>query len=233
MYNIKYNEKGGRMMTNLMIKNILIEKRIYALYHANTVLTSCTFLEYGALLSRELVEKYGLRQTEQYSDHQDKILGVYGDLFFDSVDIANRIKAPNLYGPVVFEYSIDFIDGLQSDDIRITRDNPVHWWTGMNANKKYFYTEEELRREYRLGEFKQHFTVKNQSKGLGFKYLRRIILDDPGEKYQDIFNRAKERIEQFLYMNATNVRLEIRDVKRIQDEYATRSQDKIEKLFGV
>ena len=46
------------------------------LYHANSVTTSSTFLEQGGLLSRKFVEDRGLNQTAQYSDSNDKKLGI-------------------------------------------------------------------------------------------------------------------------------------------------------------
>lgn len=59
-------------MTNSAIKKILVDKEIKHLYHANTVMTACTFLENGGLLSRGYVEENGLRQTSQGSDSKDK-----------------------------------------------------------------------------------------------------------------------------------------------------------------
>ena len=47
------------------------------LHHANTVTTSCTFLEHAALLSRDYVEKHGLAQTNQSSDEIDKKYGIW------------------------------------------------------------------------------------------------------------------------------------------------------------
>ncbi len=80
------------------------------LHHANTVTTSCTFLENGALLSRGYVQKYGLEQTPQGSDDIDKKYGIWDAVFLDQVDIhfrGGRRKGPNQYGPVLFVLDLD------------------------------------------------------------------------------------------------------------------------------
>ncbi len=57
------------------------------LYHANSVTTSCTFLEEGGLLSRGFVEDHGLKQTTQLSDKSDKKNGVYNPVYWDDRDL--------------------------------------------------------------------------------------------------------------------------------------------------
>lgn len=199
-------------MTNSTIKDILNEKKINYLYHANTVITSCTFLEQGGLFPRGTVEAYGWKQTPQYSDNDDKSLGIYYDLFFDSVDIAarNSQKGYNQYGPVLFQFSTDVIDELDEGSIFITRDNPIRWDNGLPEEKRYFVTEDELRREYCKGTFKQHFTVRNQRNGISLSHLEKIVLDYPGERYDGLFNEARSRIEILIRLNRLAIPLEIR-----------------------
>ena len=52
-------------MTNQTIKQILKKKGVSHLYHANTMITACTFIENGGLLSRGAVEDLGLSQSPQ------------------------------------------------------------------------------------------------------------------------------------------------------------------------
>lgn len=107
-------------MTNETIKQILIEKGITHLYHANSVATASTFLENGGVFSRGAAEDRGLYQTSQETDDTDRDVDVFYDIFFDSVDIHQRIKKLNHYGPVLFVYSIDLIDTLPQGSIKIT-----------------------------------------------------------------------------------------------------------------
>ena len=106
-------------MTNKDIQRILLEKEVAHLYHANSMATACTFLENGGLLSRGAVEDFGLYQTPQETDATDKLLDVYYDIFFDSVDIHERIGKINHYGPIVFVYSTDVLE-ICSEQISIS-----------------------------------------------------------------------------------------------------------------
>jgi len=56
---------------------VLKQSRVAHLYHANSVTTSCTFLEQGGLLSRGFVQKSGFSQTAQSSDDVDKKYGIW------------------------------------------------------------------------------------------------------------------------------------------------------------
>lgn len=199
-------------MNKSIIKDVLKEKGIDHLYHANTVLTSCTFLEQGGLFPRGIVEDYGWKQTPQRSDNDDKQFGIYYDLFFDSVDIAarNSIKGYNDYGPVLFEFSIDVIDELDEGSIFVTIDNSIRWYNNMPEKERYFITEDELRRGYCKGVFKQHFTIRNRREGISLSYLERIVLDNPGKKYDSLFIKAKERLEVLIQLSRLAIPLEIR-----------------------
>ena len=53
---------------------VLKNKKVHYLYHANTVVTAITFLENNGLYSRQAVEDKGLFQTPQVSDETDKFL---------------------------------------------------------------------------------------------------------------------------------------------------------------
>ena len=93
------------VLDNSAISRVLDEKGVSRLFHANSVLTACTYLENGHLLSRAGVEGRGLRQTPQPSDEIDRKFGILGDIFLDGIDIHERArtkKAPNEYGPVLF-----------------------------------------------------------------------------------------------------------------------------------
>ena len=55
-----------------VVYDILRAKGVEYLFYADTVLTSLTFIERNALLSRAFIESYDLTQTPQKSDEEDK-----------------------------------------------------------------------------------------------------------------------------------------------------------------
>lgn len=211
-------------MTNKCIKNILQGKDIVHLYHVNTVKTACTFLENRGLLSRGAVEDRGLKQTPQETDATDKEVDVYYDIFFDSVDIHQRSRSINHYGPVTFVYSIDLLDALPEDSIRITKDNPIRWHPGMSEADKYFQSEYELRAVYTKGAFNQHLTIRHQYQPLSFEHLERIIIDDPGIANNSYFDNAFAYIKNLIAHYARGVPLEVRQCPadcRCKSQYNT------------
>lgn len=197
-------------MTNAEIKQVLISKAVTHLYHVNTVATACTFLENGGLFSRGAIEERGLFQTPQQSDDKDKEIDVFYDIFFDSVDIHERAKRINDYGPVVFVYSINLLDALPEDCIRVTKDNPIYWNTSMGEVDKYFLTLEELQSNYQRGKFNQHLTLRNQRDRLPFEYLERIIIDDPGIDFNGNVKNAMKYLEKQIDNLGGRVLLEVR-----------------------
>lgn len=197
-------------MENQEIKRILIDKGIEQLYHANTVATACTFIENNGLLSRGAIRDKGLYQTWQKSDDSDEEFDVFYDIFFDSVDIHQRIKGVNFYGPVVFVYSIDVLDVLPSGCIQITKENPIHWTSTMADKDKYFSTEEEVRNNYRCGEFKQHFTLRHQDEPLSFEYLEKIVIDNPGLEDNQYFEEAYQHLQNLINKYNPSICLEAR-----------------------
>lgn len=197
-------------MTNETIKHILLEKGVSQLYHANTVATACTFIENNGLLSRGAVDNLNLYQTSQMTDELDKDFDVFHDIFFDSVDIHQRSKRINNYGPVVFVYSTDVLDSLPADCIRITKDNPIYWNHSITDEDKYFSTEEELQHFYQRGNFNQHLTLRHQTGPLPFDYLEKIIIDNPGVADRRYFNDAYQHLQDLLDKYAPEIPLEVR-----------------------
>lgn len=197
-------------MTNETIKKILTEKGITHLYHVNSVATACTFLENGGLLSRGAVEDRGLLQTPQVTDDKDKAVDVFYDIFFDSVDIHQRIRKLNYYGPIVFVFSIDLIDTLPQESIKITKDNPIRWTPNMTECEKYFLSEDELRLRFTKGSFTQHLTVCHQTVPLSFDYLEKIIIDNPGVDDTSYFENAHHHLQGLIEQYAAGIPLEIR-----------------------
>ena len=183
------------------VNEILINHNVSGLFHANTVTTSLTFIINGGLISRGTAEELHLPQTPQFSDKIDKSYDIYNDIFFDSVDIHERAKKINDYGPITFVYSLDVLDELENYDICVTRDNPIRWEKDMTYNERYFTDYEELNSNFVKGNFVQHITVRNIREALSFKYLTKIIVDYPGEKLEKYFTLAYNELEKSLRDN--------------------------------
>jgi hypothetical protein len=109
-------------MESVEVYSVLKQIGATKIYHANTVLTSCTLLELGGLASRALVEAQGLPQTPQYSDGKDKEYKIWDGILVDHVDIHNRARKRNQYGPVLFLLDLEWLLGLpDSTCVRVTK----------------------------------------------------------------------------------------------------------------
>lgn len=177
------------------VKEILVQSGVDHLYHANTIATSLSYFRSGGLLSRQTADDMGLPQTPQSTDETDKEVGVYNDIFFDSVDIHQRAGEVNHYGPLMFVYAVDVLDTLEEYDICVTKSNPKIWSKDMSYKDKYFTNRESLSLHFIPGEFSQHITIRDISKPLPFEYLTEIVIENPGEKYSEFLHQAIEALK--------------------------------------
>lgn len=224
-------------ITISQIKQVLLDKGVKYLYHANTVATSVTFLSNGGVLSRGAVEEKGLFQTPQRSDEMDKQLGVFFDIFFDSADIHARANDLNAYGPVTFVYSIDVLDALGDHEVKITRDNPIRWDDTMGEEKRYFTKLISLQTAYQKGAFKQHLTICNIHEPLPFSpYLVKIMIDNPNIPNTTYFDEAVDQINSLLKQGEIKAPLEIRQCSehcKCQEKYKNYSHEFIYNKFKI
>lgn len=173
------------------------------LHHANTVPTSCTFLEQGGLLSRGYVERNGLIQTPQPdSDYIDKKYLIWDRIFLDHVDIhgrAGRKKGPNYYGPVLFEFDVNTLLELPAQtEVLVTKQNPVHWTGGQRDEERYYLTAKELSENLAYGNFDKMLVIKLPDEKLVFPRNFQIRLDDPQRKLssgENAYVHAEKRLE--------------------------------------
>lgn len=196
-------------MTNSEIMQVLRNNGVQYLYHTNTVETSLSFLKCGGLLSRGLCQDMGLPQTSQYTDFLDKKYNTFYDIFFDSMEIQRRTGYSS-YGPVLFQYNLNVLDNVNEGCIRITKMNPDKWINTMNIYERYFLELDELSFFYDKNDFGQHITLISQKQPLPFKYLERIVLSNPQQADNLLFNVAKDTIEQVIKDNKLDMSLEIR-----------------------
>jgi len=167
-------------MTGAEVYEILVNRGIAQLYHANSVRTSISMLKLQGIASRQLVAQKQLPQSIQFSDDADKRVGVWNDIFFDTVDIHSRASNRNKYGPVAFVMDIAFLKSLPADSqVLVTRLNPSKWEEAPNV-QRYFSNTKELSAGLEVGNFDQMITIRTRGGLVPFgNFLRSLILDEP------------------------------------------------------
>lgn len=166
------------MTTGNDVYEILRNRGITYLHHANSLPTSLSLLKLKGLASRSFVEESRLPQTSQYTDSSDKSLGVWGDIFVDTIDIHKRASNANLYGPILFQIDTTILKGVSL--ALFTKSNPSKWSTNTPLEHRYFSTTRELEQGLDIGNFDQMLTLRTSNGLLHFKdFLKYIIIDDP------------------------------------------------------
>jgi hypothetical protein len=192
-------------LDNISLHQLFLEKDITILHHANTLATSITFLESNGLISRGGVEQHGLYQTEQGSDDSDKIFDVWNDIFIDTIDLHGYFPRQNVYGPISFKISIDFLLA-ENFDIWVTKNNPQYWNAAMTMEQKYFSSVDELRDTWNNYERQRKMiTIKNVNEPILFDYLKQVLVDDPRVEIQGyhLFNEAVAALKHTLGDNTS------------------------------
>lgn len=157
----------------------LFEKGVSHIHHSNSVITACQFLRQGSLMSRGTIERKNLFQTKQKSDDDDKNYGIWFDVFADSVDIHDRAKRANAYGPVMFVLDVKLIKEAYTGRVWVTKLNPTKW-EGKSRNERWFSSADDLKDNFVKGRFDQMIVFRHCGGELPFAtYLKEVILDDP------------------------------------------------------
>jgi len=207
------------------------------LYHANSVTTSCTFLEEGGLLSRGFVEDHGLKQTTQLSDKSDKKNGVWHRIFLDHVDIHDRAREKNQYGPVLFKFDLNILLRLPAGtEILVTKNNPVYWDDRDLDSERWFNSKDELARNINFGDFAKMLVIKTPFERLDFPNRRAlIILDDPQRKLssgEKAYTHAKNRLKATASpVDASIERRDCRTGCSCAKEYDEDTHEELDKYF--
>ena len=182
------------------------QKNFKYFFHANTVTTSCTFIQKNGLYSRGAIETMGLMQTEQSSDDIDKQFGVWNDIFIDLFDLHGYFPRQNLYGPVCFVLDNSFLLDKNLPNICITKNNPIYWNNDMSDTDKYYTSVKEYADEFECNKRKKclqqkMFTIHSTDKHIPLKkYLVQIVLDNPRVKVGEVslYNEAKKALSKAL-----------------------------------
>ena len=173
-------------LDNKELYDLLTEKGIHYLHHANTVSTSITFITQEGLMSRGGIESKGLFQSAQSSDDADKRFNVWNDIFLDSVDLHGYYPRQNFYGPILFKFPVELLL-LKDYNVWITKDNPIYWTTAMTDSEKYFTSVKELREKWDLHQRqKKMITIRNVLEPILFEHLTEIIIDNPNVRIKEI-----------------------------------------------
>ncbi|KGO81565.1 hypothetical protein Q763_07935 [Flavobacterium beibuense F44-8] len=217
------NDENKYHLSSKLLYHILKDKKIEHLYHANTVLTSLTFIEQESLLSRAYVENNNLNQTPQKSDKEDKKYNVWNDVFLDALDLHTKYSRPNKYGPILFVLNLDLLLSPYFETILITKTNPWYWKDSTLLSEKYYSNLEDVRNDYLSGEkidAQIMFTFRNIEQKLNLKrYLSKIIIDKPsiiislqsGIK-KNVGDYASEAIEKALLKKNIITEIEVRHI---------------------
>lgn len=216
--------------------SVLSEKGVTQLHHANSVATACQFIRQKSLLSRGTAERKGVTQTAQSSDSLDRIYSIWFDVFLDSVDIHQRASRANVYGPVLFDFSVGIIDKNKTGRLWVTKLNPTKW-ADKNEEQRWFQSKVDLEENFILGQFDQMVLARHSGGELPFgKYLKRIVLDDPKHTTDsdiDVHSMAVGALRlamQDAGIDVPIVRRQCRDQCRCVD-YWTQDEDRLLKMF--
>ena len=170
-------------ISSKIIYNLLKEKGIVYLHHANTVATSISFIEQKSLLSRSFVAENGFFQTKQSSDNEDKTHDVWDHVFLDGEDLHKRYNRANKYGPVLFRIKLEMLTSPSIQSVFVTKSNPWYWKQNTSLENKFYSNVDELKKDYLTGkklDSQVMFTFRNPNKEIKLnKYLHSIGLDKP------------------------------------------------------
>jgi hypothetical protein len=177
------------------IYEILKDKGVTSIYHANSVMSACSFLQNRCLLSRGSMDKSGLLQTSQISAKTGRNYGIWDDVFTDSVDIHRLAGSANTQGPVLFELDVEIIRQTYTGKVWVTKSNPAEWETLTHHERRWFVSAVDLD-HYFARDNADHMTVFRHCGGKLpiHNHLKKIVLDDPELKTQtdqiDCFSMA-------------------------------------------
>jgi hypothetical protein len=200
-------------LASKQVWDVLEDRGVTHLHHANSVLTSCQFLRKKALLSRGTVWDLGLQQTTQYSDEIDRRYSVWYDVWADGVDIHDRASRINKYGPVLFVLSLEKLRTVGTGRIWVTKLNPTNW-AGTNREDRWFQSKQDLQDNYVYGTFEQMVVFRHCGGVLPIDdCLEKIVLDEPNRDFEgfDLASTAYGALTLAMSDSGLQVPVEIRE----------------------
>jgi hypothetical protein len=213
------------------------------IHHANSVITSCTFLQQGGVLSRGFAEDHGLKQSLQPSDELDKKYDIWHRIFLPHVDIHDRggqKKGPNQYGPALFVFDLDVLLRLpKGTESRVTKKSPAHWYDTEPESGRWFQSAEELEQSIGYGDIDKMLAIQTPLGKFDFPNRRaRIILDDPQRQVssgENAYTYAENRLKAAAAVGQVEVSIERRECQPgciCVEKYAAWSVPVMDFYFG-
>jgi hypothetical protein len=225
------------------IYEILKEKGVTHLYHANTVRTSKSFLEHNALLSREFLEFNELDQTPQKSDSNDKKFGIWDCIFLDTQNQSDYFKKKNVYGPILFKINLDVLHSDCIQSLKLTKTNPCYWNDKTELSSFYYTSTTEFEADFRTGNKLREagiMLVASCVNGLlNFgNHLEEILIDDPelqvmqnNESISIVSAIVQHYKKAFEEMGLKQGQVKIRKAKWLKSQYDNLKLNEIKHLF--
>lgn len=177
------------------IYEILKDKGVSSIRHANSVENSAFFLRNRCLMSRETIEKLSSQTTFSKAQHSGTNYSVWNDIFADSVDIHEQTNSVHNHGPVLFELDIEIIKNTYTGKVWVTKSNPMKWDANTHQERKWFVSAYDLEDNFACGSSEHMIVFRHCAGKLPIlDHLNRVILDDPKlqtDRYQiDYFSMA-------------------------------------------
>jgi len=235
--------KGGLLLEGRDIYEVLKHIGVTHLHQANSVITSCTYLQQGGIVSRGFAEDHGLQQSAQPSDEIDRKYGIWHTIFVPHVDIHDRqgqTKAPNLFGPVLFVLDLDVLLRLPPGaEVRVTKRSPAYWYDNEPDSARWFQNAEEVAQNLSPDDLHKMPAIQTPSGRLDFPNRRaRIILDDPQRQVPsgvNAYTHAEARLREAAAHSKIEVSIERRKCQMgcvCASKYAAWSTPVVDFYFG-
>ncbi|GKX31397.1 hypothetical protein SH1V18_38770 [Vallitalea longa] len=228
-----------KYINNKKLYEFLLSKGIENFFHANTLTTSCSFIQQNKLMSRGIVESLGLPQTSQESDIIDKKYGLWDCIFLDVYDLHKEgfgnYKRQNLYGPILFKLSTKCL--IESvPNVRIIKENPVNWEKcNIDTSNAYLKLDEYIE-NFGDNTFKKMIIFKEENFNLFLdKYLEEVIIDSTSSiKEVNYGKRAYDIILKHMESNNLQCNIKMRECNYdcyCKKNYEEMSSKELQKLF--
>jgi len=124
-----------------------------------------------------------LLQTAQRSDAEDKKFNVWDDVFVDGIDVHQKYKKANSYGPILFVLKLDLLLSPSCPKLLICKNNPWFWKNDDVLSDRYYSDFEEFDKDYltnKMLDARLMITFRNPEKNIKLsKFLRIVVIDKP------------------------------------------------------
>jgi hypothetical protein len=162
------------------IYEILKDKGVSSIYHANSVMAACSMLRNRCLLSPGTAEKLGLFQGSKISARLGSHFGIADDVFTDSTDIHKHSGGLHRRGPVLFKLDIEIIRSTVNGKVWVTKSNPAAWQANTPHELRWFSSANDLDHSFTCGNAENMILFRHCGGKLPLvNHLKRITLDDP------------------------------------------------------